>query len=84
VLPKLPVKVNQYWAFQTAAGDSPTFPVVAFQLYALPAYDELFGLLKTVDPIAAKRLPHGSMAFEAGGAIRLIRELRAIFESDHH
>ena len=82
VLPKLPVKVNQYWAFQTAAGDSPTFPVVAFQLYALPAYEEFFGLLETVDPIAARRLPHSSMALEGGGAVRLIREIRAIFASD--
>jgi adenylate cyclase len=82
VLPKLPVKVNQYWAFQTAAGDSPTFPVVAFQLYALPAYEEFIGLLKTIHPIAARRLPHSPMALEAGGAIRLIREIRAIFESD--
>ena len=32
VLPKLPIKVNQYWTFQTAAGDSPTFAVVDFQL----------------------------------------------------
>ena len=45
VLPRLPIKVNQYWAFQTAAGDLPTFPVVAFQLYALNAYEEFFGLL---------------------------------------
>ncbi len=82
VLPKLPVKVNQYWAFQTAAGDLPTFPVVAFQLYALPAYEEFFGLLEAVTPIAARRLPHSAMALEAGGAIRLIREIRAIFESD--
>ena len=83
VLPRLPLKVNQYWAFQTAAGDSPTFPVVAFQLYALPAYEEFFGLLEAVNPMAARRLPsHGSVVLEAGGAIRLIREIRAIFESE--
>jgi adenylate cyclase len=82
VLPKLPVKVNQYWAFQTAAGDSPTFPVVAFQLYALAAYEEFFGLLEAVNPSAARRLPHSATALEAGGAIRLIREIRSIFESE--
>ncbi|MGH7852736.1 MAG: CHASE2 domain-containing protein, partial [Candidatus Binatia bacterium] len=83
VLPKLPIKVNQYWAFQTAAGDSPTFPVVAFQLYALPAYEEFFGLLEAVNPTAARRLPaHGSVVLEAGGALRLIREIRAIFQSE--
>ncbi len=83
VLPRLPVKVIQYWAFQTAAGDSPTFPVVAFQLYALPAYEEFFGLLEAVNPAAARRLPaHSSVVLEAGGAIRLIREIRTIFESE--
>ena len=83
VLPRLPIKVNQYWAFQTAAGDSPTFPVVAFQVHALSAYEAFFQLLKAVQPTAARGLPETSAAFQAGGgAIRLIRELRAIFESD--
>ena len=35
VLPRIPFKVNQYWTFQTGAGDSPTLPVVAFQLFTL-------------------------------------------------
>ena len=33
VLPRIPFKVNQYWTFQTGAGDSPTLPVVVFQLF---------------------------------------------------
>ncbi len=37
VLPRIPFKVNQYWTFQTGAGDSPTFPVVAFQLFTIQA-----------------------------------------------
>ena len=82
VLPRLPVKVNQYWAFQTAAGDLPTFPVVAFQLYALPAYEEFLGLLKKVKPMAVQGLRPSSAAFEAGGAIKLIREIRSIFEGE--
>ena len=80
VLPKLPIKVNQYWTFQTAAGDSPTFPVVAFQLYALRAYNEFARLLQSVDPKAAQSLPpDGSIAFRGGAAVRRIREIRAIF-----
>jgi adenylate cyclase len=39
-LPRIPFKVNQYWGFQTGAGDSPTLPVVTFQLLTLPLYDE--------------------------------------------
>jgi adenylate cyclase len=82
VLPKLPIKVNQYWAFQTAAGDSPTFPVVAFQLHTLFAYEEFLRLLKAANSLAARSLPEKTEALQAGGATRLIRELRAIFESD--
>jgi adenylate cyclase len=83
VLPKLPVKVNKYWTFQTAAGDSPTFPIVAFQLYALAAYDEFCRLLERADPVAARKLPRdGAGALQARGAIRFIREIRSIFESE--
>ncbi|HEY3167573.1 MAG TPA: adenylate/guanylate cyclase domain-containing protein, partial [Candidatus Binatia bacterium] len=83
VLPKLPVKVNQYWIFQTAAGASPTFPVVAFQLYALAAYDEFFRLLERIDPVAARKLPRDSAeALKTRGAIRFVKEIRSIFESE--
>jgi len=35
VLPKVPVKVSQYWRFKRGAGDKPTLPVVVFQIFAL-------------------------------------------------
>lgn len=37
-LPRIPVRLNSYWAFKTEAGDLPTLPVVAFQAFAGPAY----------------------------------------------
>jgi adenylate cyclase len=83
VLPKLPVKVNQYWTFHAAAGDLPTFPVVAFQLYALPVYPDFLRLLKKVSPDRAKKLPSdAASAVKERGAVRLIRDIREIFESD--
>ena len=83
VLPRIPVKVNQYWTFQTGAGDSPTFPVVAFQLYALRAYDEFIHLLEKVSPNQAGKLPRDAgTAIKARGAVRFIRDIREIFESD--
>ena len=83
VLPQLPVKVNQYWTFQTGAGDSPTFPVVAFQLYAAPVYDEFIRLLEKVSPNHAGRLPRDAAAAnQTRGAVRFIRDIRTIFESD--
>jgi adenylate cyclase len=83
VLPRLPVKVNQYWTFQAAAGDSPTFPVVAFQLYALEAYDEFIRILEKVSPNHAGKLSYDAdTAIKSKGAMRLIRDIREIFESD--
>jgi len=83
VLPRMPVKVNQYWTFQTGAGDSPTFPVVAFQLYALRAYDDFVSLLEKASPNQAGKLPRDAgTAIKARGAVRFIRDIREIFESD--
>lgn len=83
VLPRIPVKVNKYWTFQTGAGDSPTFPVVAFQLYALRVYDEFIRLLEKASPNQAGKLPRDAgTAIKARGAVRLIRDIREIFESD--
>jgi adenylate cyclase len=83
VLPRMPVKVNQYWTFQAAAGDLPTFPVVAFQLYALPVYPDFLRLLEKVSPDRAKKLPpDAASAIKEKGAVRLIRDIREIFESD--
>ena len=50
VLPRMPVRVSQYWTFQTDAGDTPTFPVLALQLYTLPAYPEIRALLEKASP----------------------------------
>jgi len=45
-LPKVPVKVSQFWKFIPEAGDSPTLPAAGFQLYVLedlPAFIHLAG-----------------------------------------
>ncbi len=84
-LPKVPVRVSQYWAFKTGAGDIPTLPVVAFQTYALRVYDEFLGLLKEVQPSASERLPrHRGEALVAGSMEKLAAELRAMFEENPH
>jgi serine phosphatase RsbU (regulator of sigma subunit) len=82
-LPRIPFKVNQYWGFQTGAGDSPTLPVVTFQLLILPLYEEFVGLLEKVSPQQAAKLPPDSAtAIQTKGVKRLIRDIRGIFESE--
>lgn len=82
-LPRIPFKVNQYWGFQTGAGDSPTLPVVTFQLLTLPLYEEFVRLLEKVSPQQAAKLPPDSAtAIKTKGVKRLIRDIRGIFESE--
>ena len=83
VLPRIPFKVNRYWTFQTSAGDSPTLPVVVFQLFALEAYDEFFQLLEKATPNQARNLPRKADRVTQNGNIKgLMRTIREVFESD--
>ncbi|HXG50357.1 MAG TPA: adenylate/guanylate cyclase domain-containing protein [candidate division Zixibacteria bacterium] len=83
VLPRIPFKVNQYWTFQSSAGDAPTFPVVAFQLFTIELYRDLRRLLEKFAPEGASRLPADLQAAVAERNVRrAIRDIRALFESD--
>ena len=82
-LPKVPIKLNQYWRFSPGAGDVPTLPVVVLHVFAMDAFDEFFRLLKKIDPFAATTLPvmaDGKNA--ARHIIESIRPLYILFEKD--
>ncbi|MEN8245169.1 MAG: SpoIIE family protein phosphatase [Thermodesulfobacteriota bacterium] len=82
-LPRIPFKVNRYWAFKTGAGESPTLPVVTFQLYAATAYQPFLELLQTVNPRGAKELPPEiAPVVEARDVKNLIIDIREIFKVD--
>jgi adenylate cyclase len=84
-LPKVPVKVCRDWTFRTTAENlsSPTLPVVAFQMYALPAYSDFYRLLQEVLPAQARRLPSSAEEFIRTHGIKgMILEVREIFEKD--
>ena len=55
-LPKVPVKVSQYWTFKTEAGDAPTLPVAVFKIFAFEVYDEFIRLLGKVNPSQVEKL----------------------------
>jgi serine phosphatase RsbU (regulator of sigma subunit) len=82
-LPRIPFKVNRYWTFQTGAGDSPTVPVVAFQLSTLSVYDAFIQLLEKTSPGGAGTLPPDSKALHNTKNVKLvIREIKEIFQAD--
>jgi len=79
-LPRIPFKVNNYWAFQTGAGDSPTLPTVAFQFFSMTVYDAFVRLMEKVSPGLAGKLPaKQDAALETLGVKELIRSTRQIF-----
>jgi len=81
-VPKVSNKVSQYWMF-TAAGEKPTLPVAAFQVFMVQVYDDFISLLEKVSPEQASRLPSNKGdIMERGGIERLIRNIRHIFQSE--
>jgi adenylate cyclase len=82
-LPKIPVKLNQFWRFSPGSGDVPTLPVVAMNVYAVEAFDTFLDILTKVDPAAAVSLPAISDGKRhARDVIHTIRPLYVIFEND--
>ena len=49
-LPKVPQTLYQYWTFKTLAGDMPTLPVVALQIFSMDVYDEFLDLFQRANP----------------------------------
>lgn len=82
-LPKVPVKVSQYWTFKTEAGDTPTLPVVAFQVFGMQVYEEFIRLLKKISPSKTERLPDNNDAIiTTRGVENVVREIREIFQNE--
>ncbi len=82
-LPKLPFRVNQYWTFKTSAGDTPTLPVVAFQVYGFQVYNEFIELLKKyypdeIDMLSLKK----DELIDSGKVVKFMMTLRDIFRKN--
>jgi adenylate cyclase len=85
VLPRIPFKVNQYWTFQTEAAlaPPPTFPIVAYQLFAEDVYDNFARLMEKVRPQLVGKVPSSLAAsIRSKNVGSLMRATRDIFESD--
>ncbi|MGE5283987.1 MAG: CHASE2 domain-containing protein [Actinomycetota bacterium] len=80
-LPKVPVKVSKNWTFKTGAGGTPTLPVVAFQLFTMPVYDEFLRLLENANLPCAGKIPRDKVAAVAPGeGEKIVSNVRDAFE----
>lgn len=73
-LPKVPVKVSQFWLYKNGGGDTATLPVVMWQLRALSVYPELLRLLRAARPTAVAALPSDASAILRDGRLRAVME----------
>jgi adenylate cyclase len=82
-LPKVPVKVSQFWTFTAGVGDKPTLPVLAFQVYALSVYGDFLDLLEKAAPGQTKRLPGSKEeVMEQRGVEQLVKAVREVARGD--
>ncbi len=56
-LPKVPVRVSQFWTFKASSGDLPTFPTAAMHLFWAEYYDALIELLASTGVTLPADLP---------------------------
>jgi len=82
-LPKVPIKLNQYWNFSPGSGDVPTLPVVALHTFARAAFDDFLALLTRVEPLAGSLLQDSAAGeIDARRMIATIRPLYLLFQKD--
>ncbi len=77
-LPKVPARVDQFWAFKAAAGAAwPTLPAVALQVHALPLLAHFLARLERAGLQQFDRLARGRAEVRNGKDLRLLmRKLR--------
>lgn len=80
-LPKVPLKVSQFWSFAADAGDAPTLPTATLQLYTLEAYDDFRRLLKQHAPQQLNELPPNRAAMlQQKQLVPFMHQLKRLFD----
>jgi adenylate cyclase len=82
VLPRVPVRVGQFWTFGLAAGDAPSLPVVVLQAHLLSSYEHFVDLLEAASPGATAQWPRSLAALDATGLEPTMRLIRSTFARD--
>jgi adenylate cyclase len=82
VLPRVPVRVSQFWTFGRATTETPALPAVALQGALLHHYGELLAILERAEPGVTAAWPPSEAAVRAGRNLELtVRSIRRAFES---
>ena len=84
-LPKVPKTLYQYWTFKTLAGDMPTLPIVAFQIFRINFFNEFLDLFKSAIPSHAEKLPQDKEEIMRSKNVKqVIRNIRESFVNNRN
>lgn len=81
-LPRVPIRVSQFWTFGRAASNTATLPVVVLQGLALPVLDEFLDLLADLRPSLSAELEKARALRPPRGLEQTIRKLEDVFRRD--
>jgi adenylate cyclase len=79
-IPKVPVKVNQYWTFKTSAGDIPTLPITALHIFSEEEHGNFLQLMKMINPSHITKIPNNrDLLLTRKNVVQSIHALRETF-----
>jgi adenylate cyclase len=82
-LPTDSSRVNRFWSFLAATGNSPTLPAVTLQIHALPAYAHWRSMLESAKAPGIDRLPIDASALTGPSDVRnLMKLVRSMYLED--
>jgi len=82
-LPRIPFKVSRFFTFEPGAGDAPSVPMIALQIYCAPAYGEFVRLLQNAAPGQAGEFRFEMPRAGAGESLRrIMMRIRQLFSDD--
>lgn len=82
-LPRVPARVQQFWAFKKAAGDVATLPAAALQVYGLEAYEQWRSMLREAGVPNLETLPRNHSELTGATKLReVIGTVRTAFKQN--
>jgi adenylate cyclase len=82
-LPKLGRTAFEFWTFKPSAGNAPTTPAIALQLYTMRQYQKWLEALKTARVLGLRQLPSNTADVKrASDTLNLMNSLRSALSAD--
>lgn len=82
MLPRVPIRVNQFWAFGRSLGGTPTLPTVALQAYLAADFGHLAAAVTAAVPELVGPLPSSEAELRASDLELVVRHLRDAFRRE--